>query len=549
MNLLENKLIEKGEGGGVGDREERRAEDALRLASGLRFPARREVLLFLSLYLFIAVIVNYIVFKRLKRLEYGWPVMVIVSFLFFITATRYGIVSRGHDLEAYEFCFLKTERSSPFARRICYDGIVSKSGARLDVSFDRSELFLSEVRSKVRSPARVRFNVQEDERTYLAGLQIPPAGMRVLRTESIEFIEKGFEADLQSNKGIITGEVVNNSVIKDLGSPFLFYGGVIFQMEKSGNKYKVGGYRSELGREMALYHTMGRGYDAMFKPDAERIEIAKGVMGGELFYIRRSAISDYIHNLVSASSAGSISPVRLRYRFYTKEHLENFWLHRAYFCAWIRGNDVTVRVGREFAKKESWRLLLVEVPVKIDPRDRGYLETYLYRNQSFTLEIGKGSWSRTIYSFPPGRGRGIHVAGPLPLRFTVEGDSSTAYQDLSVIFDKGLNVSHLGWVRGSTTGQGFGEGHLEIRAFNRASSRWDAMQFSILPTPPDEEEFGFFEIYRCADYYDASTKAIALKLILKNAGESREPVRIDELGFLYFMDATSDFEDVRSYFE
>ena len=75
------------------------------------------------------------------------------------------------------------------------------------------------------------------------------------------------------------------------------------------------------------------------------------------------------------------------------------------------------------------------------------------------------------------------------------------------------------------------------------------MQFSILPTPPDEEEFGFFEIYRCADYYDASTKAIALKLILKNAGESREPVRIDELGFLYFMDATSDFEDVRSYFE
>jgi hypothetical protein len=577
LALLDHVILNKTVTGAMRDLpveggEEAHAEDALRIAAGLRIPSRSAVVTYLVLYLFVAVIVNYIVFKRLKRLEYGWVAMVVLAVAFFIGTTHMGIASREIGPEVHELELVRTQPGSDFARRIGYDGIASQKGLDLDVLFGGAGVLrglpgatpavhLSEVRSGLgllvgagRDTLQVMIDGSDGSGQHVRNLHIPPAGMRVFRRESIEPIEETITADVRCSKGVITGEIVLDEAsrlmdaLDESEEAFLCYGGLLFRLHRKDNAFQVGRHYSSLRDGVMAQYVKRNDYEEMFKSDAERLTTAKNMLAGELFYGAGLRELSRLESMLSRFLKYVDSPTWLRMGSYEKRDLDNFWLHWAYFCGWIRNDDISIHVGRELSQTQSWSLLVVEIPVKLDPRDKSFQEEYLYKEQPFALTIGDGDGARTYHSFVPERRR-YHIVGGFPIPLEARAGSSAAFQSLSMTFEGGLNVSHLASLKGILLGTGFRERDIEMYAYNHVTSQWDRIELMVAEDADDDEQFGFFEVHRLEEYYDSSEKRVLLRMAAKRDGLKGRPPYVNRLSLQFFMDAASQFEAARSYFQ
>ncbi len=203
--------------------------------AGVRVFPRSSVAAYLTLYLLVAIIGNWVFWSFMKRRELAWVCLVFFSFGFTAYAMVYGTAGRAKETELEQVNLLRVYRHTPVAKMDSTIGLLSARSARY--SFELADAFglVSQgaynvsgmypgMRRQSDRGTSATFAFVEGSQPRVEDLRVGASVMRTLQVESEFTLNGGFEGTLTHDANGLHGTLINRSGLH-LQKPYIYYQG------------------------------------------------------------------------------------------------------------------------------------------------------------------------------------------------------------------------------------------------------------------------------------------------------------------------------------
>ncbi len=203
--------------------------------AGVRVFPRSSVAAYLTLYLFVAIIGNWVFWSFMKRRELAWLCLVFLSFGFTAYAMIYGTAGRAKETELEQVNLVRIYEHTPVAKVQSTIGLLSARSARYSFGladdaglvsqggFVFSGMYMGMPASSNRS-ASGSFAFVQGSRPRVEDLRVGASVMRTLLIESDLTLTGGVVGTLTHNENGLQGTLVNETGLQ-LSEPWIYYKG------------------------------------------------------------------------------------------------------------------------------------------------------------------------------------------------------------------------------------------------------------------------------------------------------------------------------------
>lgn len=210
---------------------------ALPELSGIRIHPRETIITYLGAYLLVGVIANFLFWGRLKRLEWAWISLIILSAGFTAYAVFFGTTGRAKSSQIQEIDVVQLPRGGGLARHLTISGLLAAYSGRFDLELTSPEVLVRQSAGDRYyyggSWGEAPFAVVQADPPRIEGLRVGASEMKVLEVNRFAAVEGGIEGKLKHDGITLTGTLRNTTGLR-LSSPVLFYHGVFYRMGDDG---------------------------------------------------------------------------------------------------------------------------------------------------------------------------------------------------------------------------------------------------------------------------------------------------------------------------
>ncbi len=226
------------------------------ISAGVRIASRGSILLYLGLYFLFAIVINFLVFWRLKRLEWAWYTMVFLSIGFTAYAAIFGTVGRAKVSELEKVEILRLRQGESGAEVAAFTGILTARTrtyeADLAVPFGlaREPMAGSDISlDPYGYPAGPKsFGLSGGGDSPLTFIQEGPGRVEDYRVRASTFrlllvtgqreIKGAISGELALTESGLKGELVNETDY-EIESPNLFVNGHLYELKETDKAWSV----------------------------------------------------------------------------------------------------------------------------------------------------------------------------------------------------------------------------------------------------------------------------------------------------------------------
>jgi len=203
--------------------------------AGVRVFPRSSVATYLTLYLLIAIIGNWVFWSFMKRREMAWVCLVFFSVGFTTYAMVYGTAGRAKETELEQVNIVRVYKHTPVAKVHTTIGLLSARSARYAFSLADEAGLVSQgafTYGQIYPGMRRNSNrLQTNSFAFVGGahprvedLRVGASVMRTLQVESELTLTGGFEGTLTHDENGLHGTLTNQTGLR-IQEPWIFYMG------------------------------------------------------------------------------------------------------------------------------------------------------------------------------------------------------------------------------------------------------------------------------------------------------------------------------------
>jgi len=203
--------------------------------AGVRVFPRSSVAAYLTIYLLVAIIGNWVFWSFLKRREMAWVCLVFFSIGFTAYAMVYGTAGRAKETELEQVNIVRVYNHTPVAKVHSTIGLLSARSARYSFELADAAGLVSQgafaysgMYQQMGAPSRRRstgeFAFVEGARPRVDDLRVGASVMRTLQVESELTLTGGVEGTLTHDEEGLHGTLINKTGLR-IQEPFVYYMG------------------------------------------------------------------------------------------------------------------------------------------------------------------------------------------------------------------------------------------------------------------------------------------------------------------------------------
>ncbi len=199
-----------------------------------KIPAWRSVFLFLLVYFFALGPCNYLVFRKLDRLEYAWPASIVIALGFTGVAYAVGLRGGAGSLAVRHLTVIEAGSGSPDGRAVHLLGLAGSGHVEGDFQFAGAEVYVSRMRTRTSRQgheAETVSVVRGAESVHLEDFRVLARAIRGVEVQRrADLGEGGVEVELVRGHGRWTASLANRTGVA-LDDPVLVLGAKAIRLE------------------------------------------------------------------------------------------------------------------------------------------------------------------------------------------------------------------------------------------------------------------------------------------------------------------------------
>lgn len=232
--------------------------------SGVRIQPKSTVMTYLAAYVLIGIVGNWLFWNRLKRREWAWVCLVIISIGFTAYAATFGTIGRAESSEVSFIDILEVPLGGDSAQRHALAGVLTAgtawySGSLASEYALAGEAALPGAQGYSGAVGAAPFTLVEGAPARVEGMRVGASELRLIHIEDQVPVSGGIEGTLTHNADGLHGRLVNR-VGLELYNPHLYFQGKFYPL----NSFD-GGWNVTLSPD-----ALRGGGDTSFRPAVDR---------------------------------------------------------------------------------------------------------------------------------------------------------------------------------------------------------------------------------------------------------------------------------------
>lgn len=182
-----------------------------------QLPSTQFIAMYLGAYILLVVPVNYLVFKKLGRLEYAWLMVPVLAIIFAIGVYYIGALRQQSQIAINQVSVIETRPGANRASATTYSSIYSPVRQWYTLQFPDPMAYpqlatLYDFRNQGAQLSDEVLNIEyNDEGTTLNDFLIYHWSQRTLKTQQTISLGEGIDAEIYLRNGQLSGSITNNT--------------------------------------------------------------------------------------------------------------------------------------------------------------------------------------------------------------------------------------------------------------------------------------------------------------------------------------------------